>query len=62
MRDKVAMFELFIVLQSHSCKQKAHGPEKWPEYKANESNVIKRIGKLVMYTKQRVDLPVPKTV
>lgn len=59
---KVEIVELFIVWSSHQFKQKAHGPTQWPKYSANESKLIKRIERIVMYTKQRVGLHVPNTI
>lgn len=53
MEDKAGMLSSSLFDQV----KKAHGPKQSPQYSANESNVIKRIEKLVIYTKQRVCLP-----
>lgn len=50
MEDKAGMLSSSLFDQV----KKAHGPKQSPQYSANESNVIKRIEKLVIYTKQRV--------
>lgn len=50
MEDKAGMLSSSLFDQV----KKAYGPKQSPQYSANESNVIKRIEKLVIYTKQRV--------